>query len=85
MYPTEERCKCHHYQERVPLDTNFFLPELDGLDTNDVAVVQYVVCWLIRRKSLGSYPRSVIKKKKKKNIYFFGDFLSADFWQKHWE
>ena len=29
----------------------------------DVAVVQYVVCWLIRRKSLGSYPRSVIKNK----------------------
>ena len=32
----------------------------------------------------GSYPRSAIKTKYKKK-YFFGDFLSADFWQKLWE
>ena len=35
------------------------------------------------RRGQGSSPRPDIKTKYEK--YFFGDFLSADFWQKLWE
>ena len=48
-----------------------------------VAVVYFVVYRLIRPKSLGSQPRSVIKNEIWK--YFFVDHLSANFWQKLWE
>ena len=50
----------------------------------EVAVVQYVVCRLIRRKSLGSYPRSIMKKMKYEN-YFFGTFLSQQISGKNFE
>ena len=36
-----------------------------------------------KTKSQGSSPRPDIKMKYEK--YFFGDFLSPDFWQKLWE
>ena len=46
------------------------------LNSNEVAIVQWVACWLIRRKSPGSSPRPNNKIKYEK--YFFGDILSAD-------
>ena len=46
----------------------------------EVAVVQQVVCWLIRRKARVRVSGQTSKTKYEK--YFFGDFLSADFWQK---
>ena len=39
-----------------------------------VAVVQQVVCWLIRRKAKIKTPGQTSKRK-----YYFGNFLSADF------
>ena len=38
-----------------------------------VAIVQWVMCWLIRHKA------TVQNENMKKKQYFFGDFLSANF------
>ena len=43
--------------------------------------LQQVVCWLIRRKARVQAPGPRHQNKIQKK-YFFGDFLSADFWQK---
>ena len=46
-----------------------------------VAVVQWVAYWFIRRKA--SVRPQARHQTKIQNV-FFGDFLSADFWQKLW-
>ena len=42
-----------------------------------------VVCWHVRREAWVRIPGQTSKTKyEKKKLYFFGDFLLADFWEK---